>query len=289
MRIHCWWVYLCDYIYVQDISFCLRSCVYGLVMMWLTGPKWDGDPLTPPLSRPGPPALWNVIHHPLGLSPLMLCPTAIAMLTTTDMNTGAGTDTEMGIAVCTPLTLTGQPATASTAMHYYQQVKTYFCLLHDLKWISWNLDIFELYMHSILNISEHPSHIKTNTSHSGEARIHTYTSCGVIAKWNISHKEKNWQLPKLHFPSPTVHPPHPICGLRHTIETNIWYQICLHCVNMHMCVCVCTDGPQTFICWRGVWAACVFLCFCTIICFDIFGNLLCHLSENTSACWHWTL
>lgn len=143
-----------------------------------------------------------------------------------------------------------------------------------------NLDLYELYMHSILNISALPSHIKTNTSHSGEAIIHTYTSCGVIAKWNISRKEKNWQHPR-HFPSPTVHPPHPICGLRHTIQTNIWYQSCMHCVNMHMCVCVCVAGPQTFICWRGLWAPCVFLCVCAVTCFDIFGNLHCHLSDMT--------
>lgn len=79
---------------------------------------------------------------------------------------------------------------------------------------------------SEMNIIKHgssalPSHVKTNTSHSGEARIHTYTSCGVIAKWNISHKEKNWQHPRLHFPAPTVHPPHPLCGLHHTRQTNV--------------------------------------------------------------------
>lgn len=140
MHISCWWVYLYECICVRDISFFLRSCVYGLVMMWLTGPKWDEDPLTPPLSRLGPPALWNVIRHPLGLSPPMLCPVAMATLTATEMSTGTGMDTEMDIATCTPLTLTGQPATASymdsSTMYYYQQVKKYLYLSHALKWIS---------------------------------------------------------------------------------------------------------------------------------------------------------
>ena len=126
MHIRCWWVYLLECMYVcGTLAFWLRSYVYGLVMMWLTGPKWDGDPLTPPLSRPGPPALWNVIHHPLGLLPPTLYPVAMAMLMVMATSTGTGTVTETGN---TPLTHTGPPVTAwhrdSTTMHYHQQVRT---------------------------------------------------------------------------------------------------------------------------------------------------------------------
>lgn len=54
-----------------------------------------------------------------------------------------------------------------------------------------------------------------------EARRRTYTCCGVIVKWNISHKKKTWQRPKQHFPSPTVHPTHPLCGLHHSRQTDV--------------------------------------------------------------------
>lgn len=128
MHRHCWGVCLWGSIYSMCGTFCLRSCVYGLVMMWLTGPKWDGDPLTPPLSRLGPPALWNAIRHPLGLLHPTLYPVATATPTAAAVSTGTGTDTETGIATCTPLTLTGLPATASCmdspTMYYHQQVRT---------------------------------------------------------------------------------------------------------------------------------------------------------------------
>lgn len=52
----------------------------------------------------------------------------MATLTDMAMSTETGTDTEMGIVLCTPLTLTSLPATASytdsSTMHYYQQGPT---------------------------------------------------------------------------------------------------------------------------------------------------------------------
>lgn len=74
-----------------------------------------------------------------------------------------------------------------------------------------------------------------------EATIHTCTSCGVMVKWNISHKKKSWQLPRLSFPSPTVHPPHPLCGLHHQTDRRLISKLCAVCERLY----VCSAGPQS--------------------------------------------
>lgn len=91
----------------------------------LTGPKWDGDPLTPPLSRPELLALWSVTHHPLLPLPPMLCPVTMASPTAAAV-CRTGTDRGLDTAAHTPLTPTGPPmitcCTDTSTTHYHQQV-----------------------------------------------------------------------------------------------------------------------------------------------------------------------
>lgn len=143
--------------------------VWGHILMifcWsLTGPKWDGDPLTPLLNRLGHPALWNVIQHLLDLSHPMLYPVVTATLTATAMSTGTHrTDTETVKTMGTRSTITGLPVRAShidsSTTHCYQQVRTKsqaYLLQHKTcmcSLISYTFDISSL-----------PSHIKTSNQH----------------------------------------------------------------------------------------------------------------------------
>lgn len=169
--------------YVWDISFRLRSYVYGLLMMWLTGPKWDGDPLTPPLSRLGPLAPWSVIHHPLGLLPPTLYPVATAMLTAAALSKRTGTDTEMGIETHTLLILTGLAVRASSTdtstMHYYQQVRTSKHIYHTL-WNEYHKTWVSSRFSCIFNISTLSSHVQTNRTYSGSIHRGLYTYVHIL-------------------------------------------------------------------------------------------------------------
>lgn len=59
---------------------------------------------------------------------------------------------------------------------------------------------------------------------------------GVIVEWNISHEKKNWQRPRLHFPSPTVRPPSVACITpdRQTFDIKA---VCAAGEECEQCVC----------------------------------------------------
>lgn len=216
-----------------------------MVFLWsLTGPKWDGDPLTPPLNRLGPPALWSVIHHPLGLSHPTLYPVATATLTAMAPSTGVGMDTETVKTVGTPSTITGLPVRASytdiSTMHCYQQVRTKNYIYYS----EYHKTCICTHFSCMLNISTLPSHVKTNTKlWLNSQRLRYIHAHPVVSSQNgtLATRKKNWQNPKLLFSSPTAHPPHTLCGLHRTEHTDVWYQSRMQCVSM------CTAIPLTHI------------------------------------------
>ncbi len=98
--------------------------------------------------------------------------------------------------------LHGQFSNALLPAGKSKKTKHIYCALRN----EYRKIISVLTLHAYLTF---PLSLATSKQTCSGSMTHTYTSCGVIVKWNISHKKKNWQLPRLHFPSPTVHPPSP--------------------------------------------------------------------------------
>lgn len=235
-------VSLIVHICVWDSSFCLRSYVYKVLIMWLTGPKWDGDPLTPPLSRLGPLALWNVIRHPLGLLPPTLYPTATATLTAAAMSQRTGRDKDMGMAPRTHTALTGPTVRASSrdtsTMRYYRQVRTENVT-------NWKTNVRKLLTH----LTSPP--FKTTPKQRRpiqltEACIHRCTSCGAIVNHQLhgGKKEKCWRPTRHYFPLSTVQLPLPplvcITPDREAFDIKAYVRVFVLCVLF--CSPVCRRG-----------------------------------------------
>lgn len=110
----------------------------------------------------------------------------------------------------------------------------------------------------------------------------------------LNRTQKSWQLPRLYFPFPTVHPPYPLCGLHHTRQRGVWYQSCIQCLSMCVCVCSCAYAYAYAYAYallipnlleRSMSSGCVLVCLHSYVLWYLWESLLSPLGHDR----RWTL